>query len=171
VRLLDAQGAEVPDGQLGELFVNGPSAAQGYWRNHEKSLETFQGPWTKTGDIFCRDGDGRYRYCGRNDDMFKSGGNWVSPAEVESALIKHEKVLEAGVVGHADDSGNLKSKAFVVLVDPSEQTKELEHELQAFVKQRLELWKYPRWIEFVADLPKTATGKIQRYKLRTPGTP
>ena len=169
LRLLDVDGIEVPDGDLGELYVEGLSAAEGYWRNREKSLDTFQGRWTRTGDIFYRDADGYYRYCGRNDDMFKSGGNWVSPAEVESALVRHERVLEAGVVGHADGSGNLKAKAFVVLIDPGEATRDLEQELQSFVKRQLELWKYPRWVEFVHELPKTATGKIERYKLKARG--
>ncbi len=166
VRLVDEQGEAVPDGEVGELMVAGPSITEGYWNKRERNLETFIGPWMRSGDKYLRDPEGYYVYCGRADDMFKSGGNWVSPFEVESALIAHESVLEAGVIGRADDSGNLKPKAFVVLKDEIAASPELAADLQGFVKERIEVWKYPRWIAFVETLPKTATGKIQRFKLR-----
>ena len=166
VRLVDEAGHEVPDGEVGELLVAGASVCEGYWKRRERSLDTFIGRWMRTGDKYLRDPQGFFVYCGRADDMFKSGGNWVSPFEVESALIAHPAVLEVGVIGHADGSGNVKPKAFVVLQPGRDATPDLGQELQGFVKERIELWKYPRWIEFVESLPKTATGKIQRFKLR-----
>ncbi len=165
-RLVDEQDQEVADGDIGELLISGLTAASGYWAQRRKSVRTFMGEWTRTGDKYTRDSEGLYYYCGRTDDMFKSGGNWVSPFEVESALITHETVLEAAVIAHADESGNLKPMAFVVLKDGIETSDELAGQLQAFVKTQLELWKRPRWVKFVAEFPKTATGKIQRYKLR-----
>ncbi len=166
MRLVDEAGAEVGEGEVGELLVAGPSVCEGYWRRRKRSMETFVGRWMRTGDKYIRDSEGYFTYCGRGDDMFKSGGNWVSPFEVESALIAHEAVLEAGVIGHNDESGNVKPKAYVVLRSGRQADAALTEELQAFVKQRIELWKYPRWIEAVESLPKTATGKIQRFKLR-----
>ena len=165
-KLVDAEGQDVTTGEIGELIVNGPSAADGYWNERAKSIATFVGPWTYTGDKYTQDEQGYYHYCGRSDDMFKSGGNWVSPFEVESALITHEKVLEAAVVPQQDEHGNLKPKAFVVLQQDVEATEKLQDELKEFVKDNIEVWKYPRWIEFTDTLPKTATGKIQRFKLR-----
>jgi benzoate-CoA ligase family protein len=165
-KLVEQDGSEVGVGEIGELLICGPSAAEGYCNQREKSLDTFMGWWTRTGDKYMVDEDGFYHYCGRTDDMFKSGGNWVSPFEVESAIIGHDKVLEAAVIPHADDSGNLKPKAYVVLKDGIEPSGTLGEELQEFVKERIENWKYPRWIEFLDSLPKTATGKIQRFKLR-----
>jgi len=165
-KLVDGNGDQVEQGSLGELVVNGPTAADGYWNERAKSISTFVGPWTYTGDKYTQDEQGYYHYCGRSDDMFKSGGNWVSPFEVESALINHDKVLEAAVVPYQDEHGNLKPKAFVILqldINPSGQ---LADELKNYVKDSIENWKYPRWIEFINELPKTATGKIQRYKLR-----
>jgi benzoate-CoA ligase len=159
-------GEVAGEGEEGSLWVRGPSAAAGYWNNRKKSLATFHGPWTRTGDRYVKDADGYYTYSGRADDMLKVGGIWVSPFEVESALSAHDGVLECAVVGHADDDQLVKPKAFVVLQDPAQASQELELELKAFVKGRLAHYKYPRWIEFIGELPKTATGKIQRYKLR-----
>ena len=166
VELRGDDGMPVADGEEGSLWVRGPSAAAAYWNNRERSLATFHGPWTRTGDRYVRDGDGYFTYSGRADDMLKVGGIWVSPFEVESALAAHDAVLEAAVVGHPDPEGLIKPKAFVVLHDASRAGPALEAELKAFVKRALAPYKYPRWIEFVADLPKTATGKIQRFRLR-----
>jgi len=165
--ILDA-GGEVADGEPGELVVRGASAADGYWNQRAKSRQTFRGEWTHTGDTYIRDADGYYRYCGRSDDMLKVGGIWVSPFEVEEALIGHPAVLESAVVGHPDADGLIKPKAFVVLQQSAvgEDRMVLTGLLQEHVKQRIGVWKYPRWIEFHETLPKTATGKIQRYKLR-----
>ncbi|MEO8798531.1 MAG: benzoate-CoA ligase family protein, partial [Polyangiaceae bacterium] len=129
-------------------------------------MQTFQGSWTKTGDRYVRDAEGYYTYSGRSDDMLKVGGIWVSPFEVESALASHDAVLEAAVVGHPDAQGLVKPKAFVVLKDPACEGEALTLELKAFVKAKLAPYKYPRWIEVVKELPKTATGKIQRFRLR-----
>ncbi len=159
-------GSTTADGEEGSLWVKGPTACAAYWNQREKSLATFHGPWTRTGDRYVKDADGYYTYSGRADDMLKVGGIWVSPFEVESALASHDAVLEAAVVGHADHEGLIKPKAFVVAKDPARAGDALGSELQAFVKSRLAPYKYPRWIEFVTELPKTATGKIQRYRLR-----
>jgi benzoate-CoA ligase family protein len=167
VKLVDPSGEPAADGDEGALWVRGPSACACYWNQREKSLATFHGPWTRTGDRYTRDADGYYTYAGRDDDMLKVGGIWVSPFEVESALGEHEAVLEAAVVGHADDEGLAKPRAFVVLKAPGDASDALAAELKAFVKGRLAPYKYPRWIVFATELPKTATGKIQRYKLRT----
>jgi 4-hydroxybenzoate-CoA ligase len=166
IRLVDERGDDIPDGEVGEMIVRGPSMAEAYWNRREKTLSTFVGQWMWTGDKYIHLGDSFYQYAGRTDDMFKSGGNWVSPFDVESALIEHEKVLEAGVIPHADDAGNLKPKAYVVLNDGALPSDALADELKAHVKARIEVWKYPRWIEFTESLPKTATGKIQRFVLR-----
>ncbi|HEV2187215.1 MAG TPA: benzoate-CoA ligase family protein, partial [Stellaceae bacterium] len=168
LRILDDNGNDLPDGESGELVVRGPSAADGYWNQRDKSRRTFRGEWTHTGDTYTRDAEGYYRYCGRTDDMLKVGGIWVSPFEVEEALIAHPAVLESAVVGHADADGLIKPKAFVVLQESAqkEDRANLAAILQNAVKDRIGVWKYPRWIEFADSLPKTATGKIQRYKLR-----
>ena len=165
VRLVDEQGAGVDTGEIGELLVRGPSAADGYWNQRHKSRSTFEGEWTRTGDQYSRDERGIFLYCGRADDMFKVSGIWVSPFEVESALISHESVLEAAVVPAEDDEGLLKPKAFIILKDGHDPAS-LTKPLQDHVKQEVGKWKYPRWIEYVDSLPKTATGKIQRFKLR-----
>jgi 4-hydroxybenzoate-CoA ligase len=167
LRILEA-GGEVADGEPGELVVRGPSAAEGYWNQRQKSRHTFRGEWTHTGDTYTRDAEGYYRYCGRSDDMLKVGGIWVSPFEVEEALIGHQAVFEAAVVGRPDADGLIKPKAFVVLQEsaPRGDPAALTAALQDHVKARIGVWKYPRWIEFCDALPKTATGKIQRYKLR-----
>ncbi len=159
-------GGPTADGEEGALWVKGPSAAMGYWSNREKSLATFHGPWTRTGDRYVRDEKGLYTYCGRADDMLKVGGIWVAPFEVESALARHEAVLEAAVIGAPDHDGLIKPKAFVVLQKSVTASDALADALKQFVRTTLAAYKYPRWIVFVDDLPKTATGKIQRYKLR-----
>ena len=163
IELRGDDGREVADGEPGDLYIHGPSAALMYWGNRAKTRETFQGGWTKAGDKYVRNADGSYTYSGRTDDMLKVGGVYVSPFEVEATLVQHAGVLEAAVIGVADADGLTKSKAFVVLRDGADAS---EAELKDFVKDRLAPYKYPRQIEFVAELPKTATGKIQRFKLR-----
>ena len=163
-RLIDDNGKEVPEGEIGELSVRGTTAADGYWNQREKSRRTFEGEWTRTGDKYFREPDGFFRICGRTDDMFKVSGQWVSPFEVESALITHPRVLECAIVPKEDADGLTKPKAFIVLKGDGGRPGEAE--LQEHVKQQVGPWKYPRWIEFVDGLPKTATGKIQRFKLR-----
>ena len=166
LRIIDEAGNVAAPGEIGELQVSGPTSSPYYWNNRARSLATFLGPWTKSGDKYTVDRDGYYTYCGRTDDMLKVGGVYVSPFEVEAALATHEAVLEAAVVGHADESELIKPKAFVVLKPGLRGAPALAVELQEHVKARLAPFKYPRWIEFVAELPKTATGKIQRFKLR-----
>jgi 4-hydroxybenzoate-CoA ligase len=165
-KIIDEHGQEVGAGEIGELVVRGPSAADGYWNQRAKSRRTFAGEWTYTGDKYIRDEEGYYQYCGRTDDMFKVSGNWVSPFEVEAALASHEAVLEAAVIGEEDDDKLVKPKAYIVLKPGIAADDALLESLKAHVKASAGLWKYPRWIEFRADLPKTATGKIQRFKLR-----
>jgi len=165
VRLADEHGIEVAEGEIGELLVRGGSAASDYWNRRGQSRSTFQGHWTHTGDKYEKLPGGRFRYCGRTDDMFKVGGIWVAPFEIEQALIAHPSVLEAAIVPAHDADGLEKPKAFVVLKAGAE-IGDLEAELKEHVKQRIGKWKYPRWIEFVSELPKTATGKIQRFKLK-----
>ena len=147
------------------MLVKGASSADGYWNQRLKNHVTFEGEWTRTGDKYEILADGTYVYCGRTDDMFKVSGIWLSPFEVEQTLISHPKVLEAAVVAQADESGLEKPKAFVVL-NGNMPEKDITIELRDFVKEQIGKWKYPRWIEIVDDLPKTATGKIQRFKLR-----
>jgi 4-hydroxybenzoate-CoA ligase len=166
IRLVDEQGRDVPDGEIGEMLVKGPSAAEGYWNQREKSRATFEGGWTRSGDKYVRDADGFYIYQGRADDMFKVSGIWVSPFEVESALAGHDAVLEAAVVPKEDADGLVKPKAFIVLKPGKTAGNGLPDQLKERVKAKAGVWKYPRWIEFVDGLPKTATGKIQRFKLR-----
>lgn len=166
LKLVAETGEPAAPGEIGELWVSGDSSAVAYWNQREKSLATFHGPWTRTGDKYVVDEDGYYHYCGRTDDMLKVGGQWVSPFEVESALLAHPKVLEAAVVAAEDEHGLVKPKAFVVPREGVEPGAALAAALQEFVKDRLARFKYPRWIEFATDLPKTATGKIQRFKLR-----
>jgi 4-hydroxybenzoate-CoA ligase len=166
VKIIDDAGAELPDGEIGELLVRGPSAGEGYWNQRQKSRRTFAGEWTCTGDKFYRDGEGFYFYCGRTDDMFKVSGMWVSPFDVEAALISHEAVLEAAVIAKEDSDGLIKPKAFVVLKNGHANDAAILRELQEHVKARAGTWKYPRWIELRDSLPRTATGKVQRFKLR-----
>jgi benzoate-CoA ligase len=163
LRLVDEQGELVKQGELGELEISGSTSAMYYWNNRAKSRSTFTGAWTKSGDKYSQDADGFYVYGGRTDDMLKVGGIWVSPAEVEAALVSHPAVLEAAVIGKEDEHKLVKPKAYVVLKSGA---KASDEELKAHVKAKLAPYKYPRWIEFATDLPKTATGKIQRFKLR-----
>ena len=149
--------------QIGDLYIKGPSSALMYWNNREKSRDTFQGGWTKSGDKYTRDIDGYYTYAGRNDDMLKVSGIYVSPFEVEATLVQHPAILEAAVIGKEDSDGLTKTKAFIVLKAGQSLS---EEEVKAFVKERLAPYKYPRFMEFVDELPKTATGKIQRFRLR-----
>ncbi len=166
LRILGDDGKPLPPGEVGELQINGPTAAMGYWNNRAKSCATFQGAWTRSGDKYSIDADGCYVYSGRSDDMLKVGGIYVSPIEVESALITHPAVLEAAVIGKEDDEHLTKPVAFVVLKGGRPGSDALAEELRAHVKAQLAPYKYPRWIEFIDELPKTATGKIQRFKLR-----
>jgi benzoate-CoA ligase len=163
IELRGEGGAPVPDGEPGDLYIQGPSAAMMYWGNRAKTRETFQGGWTKSGDKYIRNADGTYTYAGRTDDMLKVSGIYVSPFEVEATLVQHPAVLEAAVIGVPDAEGLTKTKAFVVLKDGGAAT---DAELKSFVKDKLAPYKYPRQIAFVTELPKTATGKIQRFKLR-----
>ncbi len=165
LRLVDEDGRDVGDDEIGELLVSGGSAADGYWNQRAKSRATFEGVWTRTGDKYFRDSEGYFHYCGRTDDMFKVSGRWVSPFEVEQALVSHPSVLEAAVVAKENEEGLIKPKAFVVLTNGVDGADMFEP-LKAHVKSAVGAWKYPRWIEFVDALPKTATGKIQRFKLR-----
>lgn len=167
LRLVGDDGEPVMQGEPGELQVSGPTSAAFYWNNRAKTRDTFRGLWTRSGDKYTQDEDGNFVYSGRNDDMLKVGGIYVSPIEVESALISHEAVLEAAVVGKADEDGLIKPLAFVVLKPGRYAAAELYDELKQHVKAKLAPYKYPRWIEFVEELPKTATGKIQRFKLRS----
>ncbi|MCO5107714.1 MAG: benzoate-CoA ligase family protein [Burkholderiaceae bacterium] len=166
LKLLGDDGQEVDDGEVGDLYIGGPSAAAMYWNQREKTRQTFQGEWTRSGDKYVRDADGYYTYAGRSDDMLKVSGQYVSPFEVESAIASHPEVLEAAVVGAPDDDRLIKPKAYVVLKEPAKASPALAEELRSYVKDRLAPFKYPRWVEFVDELPKTATGKIQRFKLR-----
>jgi len=164
--IVDDEGRPVPPGEIGNLRVKGDSTMAYYWNKHEKTKETLFGPWIQTGDKYYQDADGYFWYCGRSDDMLKVGGIWVSPVEVEATLVRHPAVLEAAVVGQEDSDRLVKPKAFVVLKETMGAGTALADELKAFVKDKIAPYKYPRWIEFVAELPKTATGKIQRFKLR-----
>ncbi len=165
-RIVDEHGHDTPAGEVGSLLVRGNSAAAGYWSQHEKTKATFQGHWVVTGDRYTRAADGVYAYCGRDDDMLKVGGIWVSPIEVEHTILGHEAVVECAVVGAADGDGLIKPKAFVVVRAGVATGHELARSIQTFVRERIAPYKYPRWVEFVDALPKTATGKIQRFKLR-----
>jgi 4-hydroxybenzoate-CoA ligase len=165
LRLVDERGDAVTPGGVGELLVKGASAADGYWNQRDKTRATFEGEWTRTGDKYQLRDDGRLVYCGRSDDMFKVSGIWVAPFEVEQALISHPAVLEAAVVPHKDEDGLEKPKAYVVL-KPAANPDGIAEALKEHVKEKIGKWKYPRWIELINELPKTATGKIQRFKLR-----
>lgn len=166
VELRDDEGQPVPPGTIGDLYIRGPSSALMYWNNRQKSCSTFLGEWTKSGDKYVCDEDGYYTYSGRSDDMIKVSGQYVSPIEVENVLVQHSAVLEAAVIGATDGQGLVKTTAFVVLRPGNTANDSIQQELQAFVKDRLAPFKYPRTIHFVAELPKTATGKIQRFRLR-----
>jgi len=165
-RIVDENGDAVADGKVGQLFIKGDSSAAYYWNNPEKTAETMQGEWINTGDTYTRDADGYYVYGGRSDDMLKVGGIWCSPVEIESRLIEHAKVLEAAVVGRQDDDQLVKPEAYIILNDHDDASDALAEELLEHCKTGLARYKYPRWIHFVDELPKTATGKIQRFRLR-----
>jgi benzoate-CoA ligase len=167
VELRDEAGRVITGAEeVGDLYIQGPSSALMYWCNRDKSREAFRGAWTKSGDKYFRDADGYYVYAGRSDDMLKVSGQYVSPFEVESTLVQHPAVLEAAVIGVNDDNGLTRAKAFVVLKSPGDGGEAMAETLKAFVKKELAPHKYPRQIVFVHELPKTATGKIQRFKLR-----
>jgi len=167
--ITDEQGHAVTQGEIGNLLIRGDSIAAHYWNKHEKTKDTMNGHWIHTGDKYYQDADGYFWYAGRSDDMLKVSGQWVSPIEVEAALIAHSAVLECAVVGALDKDDLLKPKAYVVLNQGYTAADTLADELKLFIKARLAPFKYPRWVEFVAELPKTATGKIQRFKLRSEG--
>jgi benzoate-CoA ligase len=166
LKIVDEAGQPVRRGEIGDLLVNGATAAAGYWNNRERSRTTFLGEWTRTGDKYFEDDDGYYVYCGRRDDMMKVSGMFVSPAEVEAVLVAHDDVLEAAVVGAADSDGLIRPKAFVVAKPGTAAGDALARSLQEHAKSRLPAFKCPRWVAFLDELPKTATGKIQRFKLR-----
>ncbi len=166
LRLIDDEGRDVPQGEIGTLLVKGDSAAQQYWKKRMKTRSTMQGEWVNTGDKYYVDEDGFYWCAGRADDMLKVGGIWVSPVEVENCLSQHPAVFECAVVGRNDEKGLAKPKAYVVLRDGFSPSSELEEELKKWVLERLAKFKYPRWVEFVSELPKSTTGKIQRFRLR-----
>ena len=165
-RLVDEKGNEVAANEIGDLLIKGDSTCSGYWNKFEKSKETFVGEWFRTGDKYYRDEDGFFWYAGRANDLFKVNGLWLSPAEVESVLISHSGVREAAVVAREDEDCLVKPAAYVVLNDEGTGSEGLAQELCEMVAQRIGGYKRPRWIEFVAEIPKTATGKLQRYKLR-----
>jgi benzoate-CoA ligase len=165
-KIVDDDGQEVGVDEVGTLLVKGDSTAPFYWNKHRKSQQTMLGEWLNTGDKFRCDAEGFFWYAGRSDDMLKVGGIWVSPIEVENTLLEHAAVLEAAVVGAEDKDALIKPKAYVVLRQGYTVSAQLTTELQDFVKTKIAPYKYPRWIEFIAELPKTATGKIQRFKLR-----
>jgi benzoate-CoA ligase len=165
-RVVDEEGHAVATGEIGSLEIRGDSSLAYYWNQHDRTKQTVRGEWITTGDKYTQDEDGYFWYAGRTDDMLKVGGRWVSPAEVEAALIEHASVLEAAVVAQKDADDLVKPKAYVILRDGAVASEGLAAELQDFVKSRIAPYKYPRWIDFVGELPKTVTGKIQRYKLR-----
>ena len=180
-KIIDVDGNELGVGEVGQLVVRGPTTAEGYWNQRARNHRTFVGEWVHTGDMYLRDEDGFYHFYGRNDDMFKVGGLWVSPLVLESALLSHTAVQAAAVIGHKDNDGMLKPKAFVVLQSGHKESHELMQMLKAHVRERLVsrfakvssqsfYAYYPRWIEFRRELPMTATGKIQRFKLRDENT-
>ena len=169
-RIVDNDFNDVPDGEIGTLLIKGDSTAAFYWNKHEKSKNTMIGNWINTDDKFFRDEDGYFFYVGRSNDMLKVGGIWVSPIEVEACIMEHASVLECAVVGAPDDENLIKPKAFVVLQNGASPTEALSAEIKAYVKKALAHYKYPRWIEFVDELPKTATGKIKRFMLQESAT-
>jgi benzoate-CoA ligase family protein len=169
-KIVDDEGREVPVGEIGNLLVRGDATAPYYWNKHEQTKRMMLGEWLKTGDTYFCDREGYYWYCGRSDDMMKVGGLWVSPIEIENVLMEHPAVLESGVVGQADADGLLKPKAYVLLKSEYQPSDGLRIELQSLVKTKLAPYKYPRWVEFVDELPKTVTGKIQRFRLRAKET-
>ena len=166
IRLVDEAGAVVARGEMGELQVRGPTTAIMYWNDRERSRSTFLGEWLRSGDKYLQDKDGYYSYCGRRDDMMKVGGIYVAPFEVEGALLSHPDVLEAAVAAWPDEDGLIRPKAYVVLKPSGKPNEAMALALREQCRKQLATFKYPRWIEFRTELPKTATGKIQRFKLR-----
>jgi benzoate-CoA ligase family protein len=171
LKILGEDGERVRRGEIGDLWVSGPTAAAGYWNNRERSRTTFVGLWTRTGDKYFEDEEGYYVYCGRSDDMIKVSGMFVSPAEVEAVLMAHEDVLEAAIVGAPDRDGLIKPRAVVVAKPGVVADEALAERLEQHANGQLPAFKRPRWITFADELPKTATGKIQRFKLREPPVP
>jgi benzoate-CoA ligase len=169
-RIVDDDGRPAPTGNIGNLYIRSDAVCSCYWNQHEKSKDTINGQWLRTGDKYRQDDDGYFWYAGRTDDMLKVSGVWVSPAEIESTLIEHPAVLEAAVVARKDKDGLVKPVAYVVLRRGHVSAPDLAEQLQDFVATRLASYKRPRWVEFVPELPKTATGKIQRFKLRHSAT-
>ena len=167
VKIVDDDGEPVKQGEIGVLQAKGESNAKSYWKSPEKTAATMLGEWLHTGDMYFQDEDGYFVYCGRGDDMMKVGGLWCAPFEIEARLIEHPKVLEAAVVGRDDEEGLIKPEAFIVLSDGAAGSDGLDEELRAHCRDGLAHYKFPRWLNFVEDLPKTATGKIQRFRLRT----
>jgi benzoate-CoA ligase family protein len=165
-KIVDENGVAVPQGEIGQLFVKADSTCSGYWNQHEKNKVTFEGAWFRTGDKYYQDGDGYFWYAGRADDLFKVNGRWLSPAEVEGVLVAHPAVREAGVIAREDGAGLLKPAAYVVLNESFVQSDALRRELQDWVSRELSSSKKPRWVEYLSELPRTATGKLQRFKLR-----
>jgi acyl-coenzyme A synthetase/AMP-(fatty) acid ligase len=165
-QLVDDNGRSVAPGEIGNLLIKGDSTCSGYWNQHEKTKETFAGYWFRTGDKYYQDEEGYFWYAGRANDIFKVNGRWLSPAEVESALMAHPAIREAAVVARDDESGLTKASAYVVLNDEFAAGDRLIRELQDWVAEKIGAYKRPRWIEFLPELPKTATGKLQRFKLR-----
>ena len=165
-KIIGENGKEVPLGKSGQLMISGASTASHYWNNPDKTLQTMVGGWLNTGDTYVQDEKGYFVYCGRNDDMLKVGGIWCSPFEIEAKLIEHPQVLEAAVIGREDSEGLVKPEAFIVLNEFQDASEELKSILLNHCKNGLAKYKYPRWINFLVELPKTATGKIQRFKLR-----
>jgi acyl-coenzyme A synthetase/AMP-(fatty) acid ligase len=165
-KIVDEHGNLVGPNEIGDLFVKGDSICTGYWNQHEKTKEVFVGPWFRTGDKYYQDQDGYFWHAGRADDLFKVNGRWLSPAEVESALIAHPAVREAAVVARDDESGLTKPAAYVVVNSEFTPEEQLARDLQDWVAQRVGGYKRPRWVEFLSEIPKTATGKLQRFKLR-----
>ena len=170
-RIVDDSFNEVPDGEIGTLLIKGDSVASCYWNKHEKTKSTMIGEWINTDDKFFKDKDGYFFYVGRSNDMLKVGGIWVSPVEVEACIIEHPNVLECAVVGAPDGKDLIKPKAYVVLKEKIEPSDQLADEIKAYVKNALAHYKYPRWVEFVDELPKTATGKIKRFELKERAMP
>ncbi len=165
-KIVDESGKPLPQGEVGMLMIKGDSRAKYYWNNPERTKTTMVGEWLNTGDTYYQDPDGYYVYCGRNDDMMKVGGIWCSPIEIEQRLIEHPKVLEAAIVGRSDDDGLIKPEAYIILKNRADASDALAKELLDHCRNGLARYKFPRWFHFLEELPKTATGKIQRYKLR-----
>ncbi|WP_078411376.1 benzoate-CoA ligase family protein [Priestia abyssalis] len=165
-KIVNEQGVPLPPNEIGDLVIRGDSIAHGYWNLHEQNKQKFVGGWLHTGDKYYMDEDGYFWYCGRSDDMLKVGGIWVSPIEIENCLLQHDAVLETAVVGETTENNLVVPKAYIVLKEDMKPSMEMENELKEFVKQHLARYKYPRVIQFIDELPKTATGKIQRFKLR-----